>query len=127
MPDSPPCLRSDALLDEVVVYLQRAGPGLYQHRREAVLGDGEDGGYIGIGGDYHLVARLHHAHLDVGPEYQDERIETVGTAHAAPRPDEGGIVLLKLLVLFSLEIPASIHNPADSLIDLCAMQSSNIL
>lgn len=101
--------------------------GLHEDGHEAVFGDGEDGCYVGVGGDDDFVAGLHDAHFDVGAEYPDECVEAVGAAYGIAGADVVGIVFFKLFVLFALEIPAGVDYAADCLTDFVAVACGDFL
>ena len=97
----------DGLLYQAVVYLERIDAGLHKHGHETVLGDGEDGGDVGVCWHDDLVAVLQPPQFLVGTEDERQRVEAVGTAHAVLRPDILGIVLLKSACGLPPQIPAA--------------------
>ena len=66
------------------------------------------------------------AHLDIGTEYSNERIKPVGAPDGVFRSDKLGVVSLELLVLLTLEVPASVHHAAHRLVDLCSVKGSYV-
>lgn len=117
----------DGRLDARRVDLIGGNVGLYEDGHEAVLCDGEDRGYVGVGGDDHFVAWLHDTHFDVGAEYPDECVEAVGAAYGIAGADVVGVVFFKLFVLFALQIPAGVDGAADCLTDFVAVACGDFL
>ncbi len=116
----------DGLLYAVVVNLQRMGLRFHQDRLQPVLGDGEDGGNIGVGRYNDLIAWLHNPHFNVCTEYPDECIEAVGASHTIACPDEIGIMLLKALVLFTLQVPAAVDHAGHGLVYFSTVQKRDM-
>ena len=121
-----PGLRSNQPFNQVIINLQRIGLRFAKYRHQPILCNSQNGGNIRIGWHNHLVTGLHYAHLDIGTKYPDKRIKPVGAPDAILRTYKLGIVPLKLLVLFSLKVPTSVHHAAHCLIYLCSMQSSHV-
>ena len=101
--------------------------GLHEDGHEAVFGDGEYGGDIGVGGDDDFVAWLHDAHFHIGAEYPDECVEAVGAAYGIACADVVGVVFFKLFVFFALQVPAGIDYSADCLTDFVAVARGDFL
>ena len=109
-------------LNEVIINLQSIQLRLHQHGLQTVLRDGENGSDVGVGRNNHLVARLHHAQLDVGTENPNQRVQAVGATYAVLGTDKASIVGFEAFVLLALEIPATVHHAGDSCIDFVTMQ-----
>ena len=100
----------DGLLDQRVVDLIGSQVGLDRYGNQAVLGDGEDRGDIGVGRNDHFVARSHDAQFHIGTENPDQRVESVGNAHGMPGPDVAGIVGFEPRILLPLQVPARAYD-----------------
>ena len=98
----------DGWLDEGIVDLEGIDIGLYEDGLQATVGDGEDGGDVGVGGHDDLVTLLHDTHLDVGTEDEFQRIKAVAAADAVAGSDIVGIVLLKLPCSLATQVPAAL-------------------
>jgi hypothetical protein len=97
----------NGLFYEAVVYLECVDGRLYEHRNKGVLGDGEDGGNVGVCGDDDLVAVLQPSQFLVSAEDECQGIETVGAAYAILRADIFGIVLLKSTRSLTTKVPTT--------------------
>ena len=115
------------MLDKAVVYLESVPSRLHKHRLEAVLGNGENGGNVGIGRHYNLVAILQHSHLLVGTKYEGKGIETVAASHAVAGAYIFGKLLAEIVVGGTLQIPAAIDHTCYGSIDFVLMQCRNVL
>ena len=113
-------------LNEVIINLKCIEFRLNQNRLQSVLCDGKNRGNIGICRHYHLVSWLHYTHLNVCTENPDEGIQTIGTTNGIFCSYKLRVVLFKPLVLFSLEIPASIYYTAHCLVYFCPMKGSYV-
>ena len=98
----------DGWLDEGVVDLEGVDVGLYEDGLQATVGDGEDGGDVGVGWHDDLVTLLHDTHLDAGTEDEFQRIKAVAAADAVAGANILGVVLLKLSCSLATQVPAAL-------------------
>ena len=104
---------SDGLLYAAVINLSGVEARLYEHGLQSTLSDSENAGDVGVGGNDDLIARLHHAHLYVGPEDEREGIKPIAARHAMAGANELGIVLLKATGGLALQIPPAVEHLAN--------------
>ena len=113
-------------LYKAVVYLQRVLPRLHEHRAKAVFAYGQYAGDIRIGRHNHLVAGLHHAHLDVGAQDKRERIESVAATYAVFRPYVPCVFFLEEPVFLALQIPSAVNDAPHRSVDFIGMHGRNL-
>ena len=112
---------SDGLLYQVGVDVVGGYVGLYQDRLEPVFCHGEYRGDIGVGRHDYLVAFGQSSQLDIGAQYQRERIQPVAAAYAVARADILGIVVLKLPRGIALQVASAIDHAGHRLRDFVGM------
>ena len=121
------CAWGEGLFDSIGIYLAGERIRLHQYRGETTFGDGEYGGYICIGGHYHLVARRYGPHLHVGTQNEAQGIQTVAATYGVVGGDIAGIFFLKLAGLLSEQIPSGADHTVYSLMDLFAVGVGDFL
>ena len=109
--------RRDGLFHLINIQLKMFPCWLYQHGHQLVVGNGQDGGDIGVGRHDDLVAILHHAQFLIAAQDQLQGIQPISHRHAMLRADILGVVVLEGLVLMSLQEPSRLdHSPCSGLI-----------
>ena len=112
----------DCLLHERNIKLEIVPGGFHQHGCQTTVGDGDDGGDIGVGGNDYLITVMEYTQLLVASDNKSERIQTVSHTNTVTGAHIAGIALLKLTVLLTEKIPARMDNPAHGGIDFSLMQ-----
>ena len=120
------CLLSNTLFNKVVIYLQRIQFWLNQHRHKIILRDSKNSCNVSISRDNHLIARLHYTHLNIGPEYPNQCIQSIGTTNTIVSTDKLSVVLFESFILLPLQIPTTIYNTCYCCIYFVTMQGGNI-
>ena len=112
----------DGLLNERVINLQGVDIRLHQYRPQAVLGDGKNGGYVGVGWHDNLIAVLQPIKIYVRAQDECQGIQAVAHTNAVAGANVVGIVLLKAGSGISPQIPAGVHHAVDSLVDFLSIE-----
>ena len=81
------CAWRDGGFDESVVNFQRPDVGFHKYGGEVVLGNGEDGGDVGVGRHYDFVAVFQLTQFLVGSNDEAERIQPVAARYAVSCSD----------------------------------------
>jgi hypothetical protein len=107
---------SEGLLNEAVVNLQRRDVGLDENGCETVLGDGKDGGDIGVGRHDDFVAVAQASKFLIGSQDECQRIEAVGATHAVLRSNICSIVFLEASRCLASKVPPTLQHLVGSML-----------
>ena len=116
----------NGLFDKGIVNLENVDVGLNQNRSEAVFGDSENGGDIGIGWYDNLVAISHNAHLFICSEDERQCIKPIATADAVASAYIVGIMLFEQSCRLATKIPPPLQHILHSLPNLRFVRSIHL-
>ena len=114
-------------VDERVVYLVGLHARFYQYGAQPVLRDGQDRGYVRVGGYYHLVALMQYAHGHVRPEDKGKRVKSIATPYAVGRTYVLGVSLLEGSRGLSPQVAATCHHAGHGLLYLSIVHGGGSL
>ena len=117
----------DGLFYLLIVYLKCVDARFHEYRAQTVFCYREDGSDVRVCRDNHFVALVHHSHLDVGTQYQGQRVQSVSHADAVAASHILREVVLKLPYALAFQIPSALNNMSHSLLYLVLVHRGDAL